>query len=124
MVKTEHHYSIPWETTNQQQQQQVDYYMNIPTNSYTNVNLIINNTNQISSNGTPQSVSTLTSENNSLSSSDEFNSTIVSNHKEIYPWMNEKKHANNKNKYNSKNYNTISNSSTSSSSGMMHYIRF
>ncbi|CAF1206431.1 unnamed protein product [Rotaria sordida] len=104
MVKTEHRYSIPWETIHQQQQQQqqVDYYMDIPTNSYTNVNLIINNTNQTTSIDTLQNVST--TEKNL--SSNEFNLKITSNHKEIYPWMSEKKHGNNKNKHNSKNSNS------------------
>jgi hypothetical protein len=63
MVKNGQQYSVSWETTHQQQQQHVDYYMNqtpVPT--------------------VP---------------SNEFNSTTV---KEIYPWMSEKKHGNNKTK--------------------------
>ncbi|CAF2483034.1 unnamed protein product [Rotaria sp. Silwood2] len=117
MVKTELHYSIPWEATHQQQ---VDYYMDMATNSYTNVNLIINNNaNQTTSIDTSQNVS-LTEKNStsssSASSSNEFNSTITSKHKEIYPWMSEKKHGNNKNKQNSKNHNINSNSSTLSTS--------
>ncbi|CAF0857873.1 unnamed protein product [Rotaria sp. Silwood1] len=113
MVKTEHHYSIPWEATHQQQ---VDYYMDMPTNSYTNVNLIINNTNQTTSIDTSQNVLSTEKISSSSSLSNEFNSKITSKHKEIYPWMNEKKHGNNKNKHNSKNHNINSNSSTLSTS--------
>jgi hypothetical protein len=113
MVKTEHHHSISWERT---QQQQADYYMNIPTN----VNFIINNTNQTSSLSTPPTISSSTSEKNSSSPSSEFGSITLPNHKEIYPWMSEKKHGSKKNKNNSKNHNINSNSTTSSSSGKIY----
>ncbi len=63
MVKTDNNlHSISWQNRNQQQ---VDYYMNIPTNQ------------------------------NSLSILS-LNQTMTSNQKEIYPWMNEKKHGHNK----------------------------
>ena len=59
MVKTEHQLqSMSWDTHHHHQpQQQLDYYMNVPATSYTNVNLIINNTtntNRINCNGTSQ----------------------------------------------------------------------
>jgi hypothetical protein len=148
MVKNEHQLqSMPWETHHHhQQQQQLDYYMNVPATSYTNVNLIINNTNhtnRINCNGTsqttidpkisplptgttPQTVpsstpkSRSTSGKNSSSPSSELGSTTISQHKEIYPWMSDKKHGTNKNKNGSKNHtghNTTSTSSSSSSSG-------
>ncbi|CAF5207353.1 unnamed protein product, partial [Rotaria magnacalcarata] len=45
MVKNEHQLQpMSWET-HHHQQQQLDYYMNLPSTSYTNVSLIINNTN-------------------------------------------------------------------------------
>jgi len=114
MVKTEHHHSLSWERT--QQQQQADYYMNIPTN----VNFIINNTNQTSSLSTPPTISSSTSEKNSSSPSSEFGSITLPNHKKIYPWMSEKKHGSKKTKNNSKNHNINSNSTTSSSSGKIY----
>jgi len=149
MVKNEHQLqSMPWDAHHhhQQQQQQLEYYMNVPATSYTNVNLIINNTNntnRINCNGTsqttidpkisplptgttPQTVPSSTSKSrsisgkNSSSPSSEFGSTIIPQHKEIYPWMSDKKHGTNKNKNNSKNHtghNTTSTSSSSSSSG-------
>ncbi|UJR08645.1 hypothetical protein I4U23_012904 [Adineta vaga] len=112
MVKTEHNHSISWDPTTHQSQ--TDYYMNMPSNSYTNMNLIMNNTNSISSSST---TTTTTTEKNSSSPSNEFNSTNLSNHKEIYPWMSEKKHGSKKLKSNAKNLNTTSTSSTSSTSG-------
>ena len=138
---------MPWET-HQQQQQQLDYYMNVPASSYTNVNFIINNTtntNRINCNGTsqsnidpkmsplptgttPQTVPSSTpksrSTKNSSSPSSEFSSTIISQHKEIYPWMSDKKHGTNKSKSASKNqtgHNTTSTSSSSSSSGKIFF---
>lgn len=130
----------------QQQSQQLDYYMNVPGNSYTSVSLIINNTNttnRINCNGTPSTTvdpkmsplptgttpqtvptstpkSRLTSVKNSSSPSNEYNSTMNPQHKEIYPWMSDKKHGTNKNKTTSKTnsgHNTTSTSSSSSSSG-------
>jgi hypothetical protein len=140
MVKNEHQLqSMPWETHHHhQQQQQLDYYMNVPATSYTNVNLIINNTNRTSqttidskmspllTGTTPQTVpsstpkSRSTSGKNSSSPSSEFSSTTQHQHKEIYPWMSDKKHGINKSKNTSKNnagHNTTSTSSSSSSSG-------
>jgi hypothetical protein len=148
MVKNEHQLqSMPWETHHHhQQQQQLDYYMNVPATSYTNVNLIINNTNntnRINYNGTsqtaldskinslptgttPQTVPSSTTKSrsisgkNSSSPSSEFGSTSTPQHKEIYPWMSDKKHGTNKSKNGSKNntgHNTTSTSSSSSSSG-------
>jgi len=108
MVKTEHHHSISWERT---QQQQADYYMNIPTNAYTNQTSLLS---------TPPTISSSTSEKNSSSPSSEFGSITLPNHKEIYPWMSEKKHGSKKNKNNSKNHNINSNSNTSSSSGKIY----
>jgi hypothetical protein len=113
MVKNEHQLqSMPWETHHHhQQQQQLDYYMNVPATSCTNVNFIINNTNntnRINCNG------------NSSSPSSEFGSTTMPQHKEIYPWMSDKKHGTNKSKNTAKNHaghNTTSTSSSSSSSG-------
>ncbi|UJR37577.1 hypothetical protein I4U23_030276 [Adineta vaga] len=149
MVKNEHQLqSMPWDIhqnhhhTQQQQQQQLDYYMNVPATSYTNVNLIINNTNRINCNGTnqttmesrlsplpvgttPQTVPSSThksrsnSAKNSSSSPTDFTSTSIPQHKEVYAWMNDKKHGTNKNKNGSKNnsgHNTTSTSSSSSSS--------
>ncbi|CAF2446983.1 unnamed protein product [Rotaria sp. Silwood2] len=148
MVKNEHQLqSVSWETHHHhQQQQQLDYYMNLPATSYTNVNLIINNTNntnRINCNGisqptidskisplpstgtTPQTVpsstpkSRSTSTKNSSSPSNEFTSTTIPQPKEIYPWMSDKKHGTNKSKNGSKNQsgqNTTSTSSSSSSS--------
>ncbi|CAF1237148.1 unnamed protein product [Adineta steineri] len=144
MVKNEHQLqSMLWDTHHHhQQQQQLDYYMNVPASSYTNVNLIINNTNRINCNGTSQTTieskisplpsgttsqtvptstqkSRSTSNKNSSSSPTEFTSTIIPQHKEIYPWMSDKKHGINKSKTNSKNqagHNTTSTSSSSSSS--------
>jgi hypothetical protein len=153
MVKNEHQLqTMSWDTHhhNHQQQppppQQLDYYMNVPATSYTNVNLIINNTNntnRINCNGTsqttidakisplptgttPQTVPTSTSKSrstsgkNSSSPSSEFGSTTMTQHKEIYPWMSDKKHGTNKSKNSSKNHtghNTTSTSSSSLSSG-------
>ena len=149
MVKNEHQLqSMPWDAHHhhhhhQQQQQQLDYYMNVPATSYTNVNLIINNTNRINCNGTsqatiepklsplpagttPQTVpsstqkSRSTSGKNSSSSPTEYGSTTTTQHKEIYPWMSDKKHGTNKSKNPAKNHpghNTTSTSSSSSSSG-------
>ena len=154
MVKNEHQLqSMPWEAQHHSQQQ-LDYYMNLPGSSYTNVNLIINNTNnanRINCNGTssatmdvkmsslstgtsaqtvPSSSSSApksrsaTSKNSSSSSShaDDFPSSShpPAQHKEIYPWMSDKKHGSNKSKNSSKNptgHNTTSTSSSSSSSG-------
>ncbi|CAF1118537.1 unnamed protein product [Adineta ricciae] len=137
---------MPWDVHHhhQQQQQQLDYYMNTPATSYTNVNLIINNTNRINCNGTnqvpieaklspvpagttPQTVPTSTqksrpnSTKNSSSSSPptDFTSTPTPQHKEFYPWMSDKKHGTNKNKNTSKTnsgHNTTSTSTSSSSS--------
>jgi hypothetical protein len=153
MVKNEHQLqSMPWETHHHhQQQQQLDYYMNVPATSYTNVNLIINNTNntnRINCNGTsqapidpklsplppgttPQTVpsstqkSRSTSGKNSSSPSSEFGSTTTTaRHQEVYPWMNDKKHGTNKSKNALKNHsghNTTSTSSSSSSSGKIFY---
>ncbi|CAM4852473.1 unnamed protein product [Rotaria socialis] len=57
MVKNEHQLQpMSWET-HHHQQQQLDYYMNLPSTSYTNVSLIINNTNntnRINCNGISQ----------------------------------------------------------------------
>lgn len=139
---------MPWEAHHHhhQQQQQLDYYMNVPATSYTNVNLIINNTNntnRINCNGTAQatletkispippgttaqtvpsstSKSRSTSGKISSSPSNEFSSNTQVQHKEIYPWMSDKKHGTNKNKNSSKTHpghNTTSTSSSSSSSG-------
>lgn len=116
MVKTEHHYPLPWEGTTRQQQ--VDYYMDMPTNPYANVNLIINNKNQISSIDASQSL-TADKNSSSSSSSNDYNTAILSKSKEVYPWMSEKKHGNNKNKTNSKSQSINSSTSTSSSSGML-----
>ncbi|CAF1426342.1 unnamed protein product [Rotaria magnacalcarata] len=113
MVKTEHHYPLPWEASHQQQ---VDYYLDVRTNTYANVNSIIHNKHQISSIDTSQIVSSLASGKSSPLPLTDFNSTISSNHKEIYPWMSEKTHGNNKNTHNSRNHTINSNSSTSSSS--------
>ncbi|CAF3666157.1 unnamed protein product [Rotaria sordida] len=137
---------MSWETHHHQQQQQLDYYMNLPATSYTNVSLIINNTNntnRINCNGisqptidskisplpptgtTPQTVpsstpkSRSTSTKNSSSPSNEFTTTTIPQPKEIYPWMSDKKHGINKSKNGSKNQsgqNTTSTSSSSSSS--------
>lgn len=148
MVKTEHQLqSMPWETHHHHQQQhQLDYYMNLPGTSYTNVNLIINNTNntnRINCNGvsqttvdakvsplpagiTPQTVPTSTSKSrstsgkNSSSPSNDYVSTAAPQPKEIYAWMSDKKHGTSKSKSGSKNQsgqNTTSTSSSSSSSG-------
>ena len=148
MVKNEHQLqAIPWEAQAHSQQQQLDYYMNVPASSYTNVNLIINNTNttnRIHCNGSsqislepklsPQPAGTLVpnvpsstpkSRSNSgknavLSPSADYGSAGVSQHKEIYPWMSDKKHGSNKSKSTSKNptaHNTTSTSSSSSTSG-------
>ncbi|CAF3376715.1 unnamed protein product [Rotaria socialis] len=113
MVKTEHHYPLPWEASHQQQ---VDYYLDAPTNTYANVNSIIHNKHQISSIDTSQIGSSLASGKSSSLPLTDFNSTSSSNSKEIYPWMNEKKHGNNKNTHNSRNPTINSNSATSSSS--------
>lgn len=154
MVKTEHQLqSIPWETQAHSQQQQLDYYMNVPASSYTNVNLIINNTNttnRIHCNGSsqlnhepklsPSSANSLVqnvpsstpkSRSNSgktaaLSPSADYGSTGISQHKEIYPWMSDKKHGSNKSKSNAKNptaHNTTSTSSSSSTSGRSFFPR-
>lgn len=152
MVKNEHQLqTIPWESpSNHNPTAPLDYYMNVPSNSYTNVNLIINNTNttnRIHCNGTSQislepklspttplgpnasnlsGVSSFTPKSRSASiktsssPSSDFGSTSMSQHKEIYPWMSDKKHGSNKNKSNSKSnagHNTTSTSSSSNSSG-------
>lgn len=155
MVKNEHQLqSMPWEAHHhhqQQQQQQLDYYMNVPATSYTNVNLIINNTNntnRINCNGTTQTTiepkispippgttaqtvptstpkSRSTSGKISSSPSSEFASNTHPQHKEIYPWMSDKKHGTNKNKNASKNHpghNTTSTSSSSSTSGKIVFL--
>ena len=150
MVKNEHQLqSMPWEAQHHSQQQ-LDYYMNLPGSSYTNVNLIINNTNnanRISCNGTssatmdvkmsslstgtsaqtvpssaPKSRSATGKNSSSSSHADDFPSSHPppAQHKEIYPWMSDKKHGSNKSKNSSKNpagHNTTSTSSSSSSSG-------
>lgn len=113
MVKTEHHYSTSWESSHQQQG---NYFTDIPTN----VSLIINNTNQTSSIDPSETILSIATEKN-LTSANEYNSTKHSNTKEIYPWMSEKKHGNNKNKQNSKNQSTNSNSSSSSPPGMINF---
>lgn len=150
MVKNEHQLqTIPWESpSNHNPTGPLDYYMNVPSN-YTNVNLIINNTNttnRIHCNGTSQislepklspttplgpnasnlsGISSFTPKSRSASTktpsspSSDFGSTSMSQHKEIYPWMSDKKHGSNKNKSNSKStagHNTTSTSSSSNSS--------
>jgi hypothetical protein len=99
MVKDEPHPSIPWETAHQQQ---LNYYMNIPENYYTTCT---------ENSPTLQTVPSLTFDKNSSSPSNEFSSTITPDHKEVYPWMNDKKIGNNKTKNNSKIHITTSASS-------------
>lgn len=149
MVKNEHQLqSIPWDNQSLNQQP-LDYYMNVPTaNSYSNVNLLINNNtnnNRVHCNGPSQmnvepkmspipavtpttpvsgvTVPTSTPKSRPMKSSsplNDFNSSNSSQHKEIYPWMSDKKHGTNKTKPTSKTstgHNTTSTSSSSSSSG-------
>ncbi|CAF0820014.1 unnamed protein product [Adineta ricciae] len=83
MVKTEHNHSVSsWNNTTHQSQP--DYYMNMPSNSYGSASLMISDTNS-------------TTEKTSSSSTTDFNSPTLPNRKEIYPWMNEKKHGNKSN---------------------------
>lgn len=110
MVKTEHNHSISsWNNTTHQSQS--DYYMNMSSNSYGNAGLLISDTNS-------------TTEKTSSSPTTDFNSPTLPNHKEIYPWMNDKKHGSKKSKSNAKNLNTTSTSSTSSSSGKHFFSNF
>lgn len=144
MVKNEHQLqTMSWDT-HHHQQQQLDYYMSLPSTSYTNVNLIINNntanTNRLNCNGisqptidsklsplpagappqtvpssTPKSRST-SGKTSSSSPSNEFTATTIPQPKEIYPWMSDKKHGTNKSKNGSKNHSGQNTTLSSSSS--------
>ena len=85
--------------------------MNTPSSSYGNAGLIISDTNS-------------TTEKTSSSSITDFNSSTLPDRKEIYPWMNDKKHGSKKSKSNAKNLNTTSTSSASSSSGKHFFSNF